>query len=49
MMNIKPHPKVLNIAELIIKKSSESEKAQLIEDMFIDCQLRHKKMMKNIN
>ena len=48
-MNIKPHPNVLNIAELIMKKTDEIEKSQLIEDMFIDCQLRHKLMMRNID
>ena len=48
-MNIKPHPNILNIAELIMKETDEKVKSQLIEDMFIDCQLRHKLMMTNID
>ena len=40
MMNILPHPKVLE--NLDINNYEES-----IENLFIDCQLRHKKMMKN--
>ena len=49
MINIKTHPKILEITENIMKKNVQNEKSLIIEEMFLDCQLRHKIMMKNIN